>query len=461
MVGNELDLTNVYTGNYTLQSVDVNDCDTLTGPYFIPEVGGPLMINILASPQEICIGGSSQLNALSSGGSGEYTYTWTSDPPGWTSDIQDPVVNPTVTTTYYCSVSDGYSLTSGESTIHVNELPLADAGDNKVVPYGVSTTLNGSCNNGSGNYSWSWEPSDMLVNPWVQNPATYNLYEPTVFSLTVTDLESGCVSETDVVSVTLSGGPLSITALAKEPGICKGDSSVLVALAGGGNFPVYAFTWKHNGTPIGFDSVLTLWPEQDEIYTVTVDDGYNIATTEVSVDVFNSPQFHLNDGGEQIIACPFDTITLFPSNTEPGWSYLWSNGSTRQSIEVGTTGIGFYIKEYHLQVTGEEGCVGEEEVKVIFDFSACLGTEEHLRDHGIRIFPNPSSGKLTIEFENVEGYSYLTLMDNMGREVKSRKLENIRGHFSLILNTSDLARGVYLINIFRNNEVIHSKIVVE
>ena len=62
---------------------------------------------VAATPPLVCSGVSSQLEALAYGGSGNYTYSWTSLPAGFNSTIKNPVVTPTVTTQYFASVGDG------------------------------------------------------------------------------------------------------------------------------------------------------------------------------------------------------------------------------------------------------------------------------------------------------------------------------------------------------------------
>jgi len=79
----------------------------------------PLGVSVSADPTAICAGGSSQLNAVASGGFGNYTYNWTSIPAGFTSTIQNPVVSPAQNTTYHAEVSDGQSIVSGSVAITV------------------------------------------------------------------------------------------------------------------------------------------------------------------------------------------------------------------------------------------------------------------------------------------------------------------------------------------------------
>ena len=67
----------------------------------------PLEVNATADPEQICTGDSSHLDVIVSGGTGNYTYNWTSTPAGFTSTLKDPWVLPTETTTYTVEVTSG------------------------------------------------------------------------------------------------------------------------------------------------------------------------------------------------------------------------------------------------------------------------------------------------------------------------------------------------------------------
>ncbi len=163
IISNSLDLTSVGTGNYTLLTEDANACDTLTGPYFIDQIGGPVGVSAFAEPGEICIGESVQLIAQAFGGVLPYTYTWTSDPSGFNSEIYNPLVMPTVTTKYHILIHDYYDgIIEDSVTVNVNQLPVANAGTDITVSNGTTASLSGSASGGSGNYSYSWQPSTYL-----------------------------------------------------------------------------------------------------------------------------------------------------------------------------------------------------------------------------------------------------------------------------------------------------------
>jgi hypothetical protein len=116
-----LTATNDYTGCFSLDEV------------IVTVSGGALVVQASALPQALCIGGSSQLSSLGSGGSGIYSYFWTSVPPGFTSNLQNPVVSPTETTTYTVEINDGSSSSFASTTVEVHIIP-----SDPLIPQGPS-----------------------------------------------------------------------------------------------------------------------------------------------------------------------------------------------------------------------------------------------------------------------------------------------------------------------------------
>ncbi len=70
------------------------------------------------------------------------------------------------------------------------------------------------------------------------------------------------------------------------------------------------------------------------------------------------------------------------------------------------------------------------------------------------IFPNPSSGLVTVSLETFEGDQPLTLKiySIIGQEMQSQRIEPFSGASSLKLDLSKLAKGVYMIEISNNKQ---------
>ncbi|MCB0806000.1 MAG: T9SS type A sorting domain-containing protein [Bacteroidales bacterium] len=111
-----------YEKDYSVSSNE--DCAWIDYIVFPPFAGSaPLGVFASASPDEICIGESTQLNAFAVGGTGEFTYSW--NPVSGLSDpnIANPVATPSVTTTYTVTADDGENTVTDEIEITVNEVP--------------------------------------------------------------------------------------------------------------------------------------------------------------------------------------------------------------------------------------------------------------------------------------------------------------------------------------------------
>jgi len=466
-VGNELELHNIYSGNYYLLATDIYGCDTLGGPYFVQQIGGPVGVEAHAAPETICIGASSQLITTAFGGTGSYTYSWVSNPPGFSSDIPSPVVIPVVTTTYTVTINDGFNSTSSEVTVTVNSLPVAHAGIDQTVPYGTSTTVNAVVSGGSGSYDYYWEPSELLITPTLQTTATYNLYETTLFTVQGVDKITACASLYDTVIVFLDGGPLGVTMSLQNDTICMGESTTITALGFGGNEGSYTYTWYFDGSVIKVEtsdiSTLEITPviPGSLLYTVEISDGFNIFSSSKTVTVAPSPAFLLI-GSPVVTACPLDTVLLKPDISYPGATYYWSNGSTEPFLNLSTTGIGFTVKNLHLNITNQEGCQYTDSITVIFDFAACFGIDEYENFPKVKVYPNPTSGFINIELEESEGFSNVQILNSQGYVVYVKDPGKLLpGNNKIVADLSTLPKGVYLLRAIHERFIYHQKVVLQ
>jgi hypothetical protein len=149
-----------YTANLHVSSNDpdlnmVSAAVTLNVGEDIPEVTAG------ADPAVVCEGESTQLTANPSGGSGTYSYEWTSEPAGFTSTDQNPMAAPLETTKYIVDVYDGVFHVMDSITVNVSLLPEMSA-----TPTGTTEMCQGSENTtyettGSANalsYMWVLTP---------------------------------------------------------------------------------------------------------------------------------------------------------------------------------------------------------------------------------------------------------------------------------------------------------------
>jgi hypothetical protein len=145
-------------------------------------VGGPLNLAANAFPSDVCLGSTSQLAAIPTGGSGNYTYQW--NPVTYLDDptSRAPVSTPQTNISYTVTVNDGIStLTSGAVSLTVHPLPPTPV-----------ITFTGSSFTSSSSTGNQWYLNSALI-PGATDP----VYTPTVSGLyyvIVSDLVSGCAS---------------------------------------------------------------------------------------------------------------------------------------------------------------------------------------------------------------------------------------------------------------------------
>ena len=115
----------------------------------------PLPTADAGADQSIALGGSTQIGTPDAGD----TYSWTSDPVGFTSTDAQPTVSPIVPTTYYLYVTNGTC--DAYDTVFVNVTGTALAVASKVanpgtVCSGDQSVLSIVPQGGTGTYSFSW-----------------------------------------------------------------------------------------------------------------------------------------------------------------------------------------------------------------------------------------------------------------------------------------------------------------
>ena len=120
-----------------------------------------------ATPSLLCSSSfdSTQLDAYGYGGSGVYSYSWSSIPPGFSSVISNPKVKPVLTTQYIVAVSDGTITRHDTAEVRLIPSPTSSAGNDTIVCWYVSPIpMNSSATNYS-KVAWGTAGDGYFSNP--------------------------------------------------------------------------------------------------------------------------------------------------------------------------------------------------------------------------------------------------------------------------------------------------------
>lgn len=462
---------------YILTITDNNSNCTGEDTVLVNVEGGVLTTHITASANAICLGDQVKLFSNPGGGSGNYTFTWTSDVGGFNSTLENPIDYPTQTTTYYLDVYDGYTHANDQITITVNEKPVAYAGEDQIINPGTPTTLSGSASGGSGsNYLYHWEPAGYLVNNEIQNPTTKPLYNPTQFLLFVTD-GNGCISDDDDVLVNPAGDALASFITASRQKICYGDTVTISASATGGG-GVYTYQWT--STPAGFTSSepeFTVVPEQNTTYHLVLKDQYdNEVSNDKSITVYPLPDINLIPDGitptddHTITVCVRDSVLMDAGHDDDpeGTEYFWiGEGFTGRYNKAITNGNLFDVQKHTVRVSHlheDFRCYNTDSLIIVFSFKECgTGTEDHFVDMTdlFKIVPNPNSGNFKIEFSRDAKNIQVSILTIDGRLVFQQKgTENFQKGDTKTMRLN-LPKGVYMVQLKTGPNSAIKKIVVQ
>ncbi len=346
-----ISVTPSQTTTYIVTATNANGCKASNTVIVNVNLIPTIIASITPNPSSICLGTSTQLNTTVSGGTGTFTYLWTSTPSGFSSTLQNPVISPTQNTTYAVTVTSGIKTTTANTSVTVNSLPLANAGADATIVIGNNATLTAT---GGTSYLWSNNANTASINVSPQNT--------TIYIVTVTG-QNGC-TKTDSVQVSVTGIPLSATVSATPNSICKGKSTQLNTLLSGANGNS-TFVWSASTS--NFTSTLqnpSVTPDATTTYNVTVTNAGNTTIASVTVTVNSLP---IPNAGNDVSILLGETTTLTASG---GTSYLWSNAATTQSISVSPQTTTSYI----VTVTNASACSAFDQVfvNVILPISATI-----------------------------------------------------------------------------------------
>jgi len=460
---NPVTLNLTATTDFTLTAIDpITGChhsDVMT----VTILGGPLAVQLTAEPMAICNGGSTSINTQAGGGSGNYSYAWFSNPPGFTSNLEDITVQPDVTTTYTVAVYDGFNTFSSHITITVYPNPAVSAGNAVTIPNGTTTTLSGSASGGNPPYSYSWSPANLLTSPAQAQTSTNILSSSTTFTLTVTDA-NGC-SSTGEVLVTISGGPLQVYPYAEKTPICLGESTELHPSSTGGSGN-YTYTWSLNGNIISNESDPSVSPSATTNYHLLISDGYTQKEGNVQVVVNPLPVINLIPPGghaissDTMLACVFDTLTLSALN--PDSKYLWSNGAITPQITTATTGLAFDMLSYFVEVENSvTGCSNSASLTIIFTYSECsYGVPQTGENSSVVVYPNPGNGFYTCRMKTSQKDLVEEVVTLQGSVIIHNHIDlPDEKELSFPVDLTDKPSGIYFLKLFNNDFMRIVKII--
>ncbi len=317
---------------------------------------------------EICPGEIGQLDGEAWGDptSGAYSFFWwpVNDIVSPNTD-EDPLVSPSVTTTYYVMATTTWGCESAvdSTTLFIKPTPTAYAGENLVVCFGEQINLPGGVippndpNYDPNQVFYSWTPATGLSNPNIANPAV-SPTQATIYLLTIT--YNTCES-TDELLVSVMPEILAF-ADADTQTICGGDS---VQLYGWGGVSSPNYTWIGGGVsnPAGSEPMAS--PATSTVYQLVVEEGGCDDTTTIAINVIPTPTIAALSS--DLRGC-VDFDVSFLETTADAFAWIWDFGdgtplSNEQNPTHTFTDPGVYY--VHLTAVGQGNCQAVDHIATV------------------------------------------------------------------------------------------------
>ena len=356
--------SNLTAGTYRVTVTDDNGCtDSLSINITQP---GAALAATGGSTNITCHGaGDGSIDVTVSGGTPNYTYTWSRDPQaGFTdpgtedlSQLEPGIYTLNVTDDNDCSATLMFTL-AGPEALTVSAGSVTD-----ISCFGGSDgALTVSASGGTPGYTYVWD------NGLSAGTSHSNLNAGT-YRVTVMDA-NGC---TDSLSVNITQPGAALAATGGSTNISchgAGDGSIDVTVSGG--TPNYIYTWSRDPqagfTDPGTEDLSGLQPG---IYTLNVTDDNDCSAT-LMFTLAGPEALTVSTGSVTDISCfggSDGALAVSVSGGAPGYTYVWDNG-----LSAGTSHSNLSAGTYRITVTDDNGCTDSLTVNITQPSAALAAT---------------------------------------------------------------------------------------
>ena len=405
------DISNLCHGEYILV---LDDSITMLIDTFNVYQPQPLTTT-LTTDSILCHNGTTQSEINVWGGTQNFDYLWSNGDTTYITTLSSGNYSVTATDQNGCAITNSISLANPDSI------------------YAQTTTVNVNCNGlnngevviniigGSTPYSYSDDGGNTYQNSNVFDNLTVGTY-----TYLITDY-NGCLSSAFAEIIQ----PISITSITESDSVsCYGNcDGAVYAFASGGIAP-YSYDWGGNSSNLCSGN-----------YNVIITDANGCIATNTTI-IYEPFPLAINiwiNGNTIEATSGFDSYQWYYANGTP------IAGETSEIYEPLSVG------EYYVVVTYGD-C---EEVSYAINYN--ISGIENL-DFNISIYPNPTMGTLTIEGgSNIQNIIILNTLGNQLLSVENNSNDYIKSEIDL----TTFAKGIYFIQVEKNNQIMNYRIVLQ
>lgn len=157
------------------------------------------------------------------------------------------------------------------------------------------------------------------------------------------------------------------------------------------------------------------------------------------------------------------TVSASQTLTDATTGGVWSSSNTAVAT-VGTSGVytGMSVGTAVISYSVTNSCGTTSVNTTVTVTSSTLGAANLSVSNGINVYPNPSTGKVNIQWSSLQtGSGTIRVTDIAGREVYNSALLINSASGTRQINLSNLSKGVYLISVKSDNINYNGKLLLE
>ena len=404
------------TGNYWCVVTDANGCSNRSDTVRVNVFPSALPIVTISGPLTFCEGGSVTLTAPA----GFNGYLWSN---GATTQS----ITVTESGSYTVSVSDGNGCTGTSTEVDVTVYAK---------PTPTLTVVGGPfCAGDSASIS---APAGYVSYTWVsQNGVSYGTGRNIVATASdviycqVVDI-NGCTGVSDTVNLVFTRVETPVVTVNGPTTFCEGGAVTLTAPAG-----YSSYIWS-NGT-VG--RTITV-DRAGEYYVTVATQTCPAVSAKTAITVNNLPAV-------PTIQRMGDVLT---ANSTAATAYQWIRngadmpGASNKQLTVNLPGA------YRVRITDANGCENTSEA---FDVILTDVNDDVVAGHqaALRVSPNPTSGRFTIETVVSEaGPVRIELVNALGELVMTLNEASVAGNFRATVDMGTLSAGAYNVVVTAGNQ---------
>jgi hypothetical protein len=429
----------------------------------------PLPAAIAGTTKVICINSSAVIGAPAVAGS---TYSWISDPAGFTSTLANPTVSPQVNTTYTVTETNTETgCTNSHSVlVKVTAPPAAVAGDSRTICMFNSTTIGAAAVAGSI-YNWSSVPAGFtstLANPTVTPTVT------TTYTVRQTAISTGC-SNTNSVVITVN--PVPVPLLSGPTPVCnKSTGNTYITDPSMSNYvwtlPAGAVVTDGGTTS---DNYVTITWNSTGIRTIKVNYTNTFGCTAPTPKLFNvavypSPVPAITGNSSCCINANtvYSTVPLqsnYSWTISPDGTIVSGQGTRTVTVTWASTGQHWIGLNY----ANISGCTASTPTIKTVTVNSCKSEftgSDSLNIHAtgkleMNIYPNPNDGTFNaiISVQNPATYN-LQLFSNLGVMVYELKNLYVSGTITQKIEIRNVANSIYTLVLSNKDQLIQKKVLI-